>query len=458
MGICLRRALLAALMVLAVGVGSLALPGRPAGAATWTPPEGLPAGFPAPPSNLDNTNFKFSPRIAKKGDVVTITSTGGYIDLLKVWSQYPTEGTLSPAGPCSRTANSCSFNVGATTTSWQGWLVLGAMPGSFETGPYDALAIIPSGPAVSPPSAPTSVTAAGGKGKATVSWKAPSSNGGAAIQGYQVSSYIAGVFQTTKYYPSAATSQVFTPLANGVPVQFKVAAVNSAGAGALSTLTAPVVPPFGSAASFVDRMGRDLLGRAPTTAESTAEVNKLRGGANPGVVVADFRRSADAVANVDPTTRLYFAYLQRVPDKSGLQYWVGKKRGGMLISKISQTFAQSSEFTNKYGSLSNRQFVTRIYTDVLGRTADPSGVDYWTGQLDRKAKNRGQVMVGFSESSEYKGKKATSVDVAVTWISLLQAKPTQAEFDDSVDDLDAGRTLDAFAFAILKDARFANRF
>jgi hypothetical protein len=205
-------------------------------------------------------------------------------------------------------------------------------------------------------------------------------------------------------------------------------------------------------------MGRDLLGRAPTSAESTAEVTKLKAGANPGVVVSDLRRSADATTNVDPTTRLYFAYLQRVPDKSGLQYWVGKKRAGMLISKISQTFAQSNEFTTKYGTLTNRQFVTRIYTDVLGRTADPSGVNYWTGQLDRGVKNRGQVMVGFSESNEYKGKKANAVDVAVTWISLLQAKPSQAEFDDSVDDLAAGGALDAFAFAILQDARFANRF
>ena len=447
-----------AFVVLAVGVGSLALPADPVAAATWTPPEGLPAGFPAPPNNLDNTNFKFSPRIAKKGDTVTITSPAGFITFLKIWSQYPTEGTLSPVGTCTQTSTSCNFKVGATYASWQGWLVLGAMPGSTETGPYDALAIIPSGPVVNPPGAPTGVTAVGGKGKATVSWKAPASTGGAPIQGYQVSSYIAGIFQTTKYYPTTATSQAFTPAANGVPIQFRVAAVNSAGAGGQSGLTAPVVPPFGSAASFVNRMGLDLLGRAPTATETATEANKLLAGANPGLVVKDFRRSADATANVDPTTRLYFAYLQRIPDKTGLQYWVGKKRGGMLISKISQTFAASNEFKTKYGSLTNRQFVTLIYTDVLGRTADPSGVNYWTGQLDRGSKNRGQVMVGFSESNEYKGKKATSVDVAVTWISLLQAKPTQTEFDDSVDDLDAGKTLDAFAYAILKDPRYAARF
>ena len=135
--------------------------------------------------------------------------------------------------------------------------MLGAQPGSFETGPYDALAIIPSGPPITPASAPTNVAAVGGKGKATVSWAAPASTGGSAIQGYQVSSYVAGVFQTVKYFPGTATSQVFSPLANGVPVQFRVRAVTSTD-GTQSGPTQAVVPPFGSLTSFVDRMGRDL--------------------------------------------------------------------------------------------------------------------------------------------------------------------------------------------------------
>ena len=263
---------------------------------------------------------------------------------------------------------------------------------------------------------------------------APASTGGSAIQGYQVSSYVAGVFQTVKYFPGTATSQVFSPLATGVPVQFRVRAVTSTD-GTQSGPTQAVIPPFGSLTSFVDRMGRDLLGRAPTSAESTAEVTKLKAGANPGVVVSDLRRSADATTNVDPTTRLYFAYLQRVPDKSGLQYWVGKKRAGMLISKISQTFAQSNEFTTKYGTLTNRQFVTRIYTDVLGRTADPSGVNYWTGQLDAKKKSRGQVMLNFSDSNEYKTKRATYVDAVALYLQFLGRTPTLTQLTDLQTEL-----------------------
>lgn len=451
-----RWAVLAALASVAVGLALVASP-SPAVAASWTPPPDLPSNFPAPPSNLDASNFWFTPRTAKKGDTVTINSTGGYINLLKVWSQYPTQGSLSPKGSCSQTATSCQFTVGATSTGWQGWLVLGALLPSGEVGPYDALAILPSGPVSSPPGKPTGVTHAVANGVATVSWtNAP--NGGEPVTATKISMYVDGVAQGFKLVLGAVPVQTYQPVpATGV-VRFTVQQANSVGDGPVSALSVGVPPPFTTMAAFVDRQARDLLGRAPTAAESSAEVAKLLAGSSPGVVVEDFRRSTDATANVDPTTRLYFAYLQRVPDKGGLQYWVNRKRTGTTVSRISDIFANSNEFKTKYGTLTNRQFVTRIYTDVLGRTADTAGVNYWTGKLDRKERNRGQVMVGFSESSEYKRKKATSVDVAVTWISLLQASPSKADFDAAVADIAGGGTLVALADELLADGRYAARF
>lgn len=442
---------------LAVAATALIVPTpTPAAAATWTPPEGLPAGFPTPPSNLNSTNFSFSPRIAQKGDIVTINGTG-FINLLKVWSGYSTQGSLSGVGTCTQTSTSCQVRVGAPD-GWQGWIVLGANPGGVEVGPYDALAVLPSGPVATVPGAPTNVSAVGGKGQATVSWNAPASDGGAAISAYLVSAFVGGVFKTVKSFPSTSTTAVFTGLDNGVAVTFRVSAQNSKGQGASSATSPPVIPPFTSLAAAVNRQALDLLGRAPTAAESTAGVARLLAGDDPGELVADHRRSSDATTHVDPTTRLYFAYLQRVPDRSGLQFWVGRKRNGTTLSKISDTFAQSGEFRRKYGSLTNRQFVTLIYTDVLGRTADAAGVNFWTGRLDRQVTTRGQVMVGFSESNEYKRKKAVDVDVAVTWISLLQATPTSAEFADAVDDLEGGLALEDFATGILRTTRYANRF
>ncbi len=101
--------------------------------------------------------------------------------------------------------------------------------------------------------------------------------------------------------------------------------------------------------------------------------------------------------------RLYLAYFLRKPDEEGLEYWVGVRQSGRSLAQISAEFVGSNEFRMRYGSLSNRQFVELIYGNVLGRSADAGGLEYWKGALERGI-SRGDVMVGFSESSEFKTK------------------------------------------------------
>jgi hypothetical protein len=161
---------------------------------------------------------------------------------------------------------------------------------------------------------------------------------------------------------------------------------------------------------------------------------------------------------VDPTVRLYRAFLQRTPDAGGLRYWVGRKRSGTWsITRMADQFATSSEFIRKYGTLTNRQFVTRIYTDVLERTADTAGVDYWTRQLDLRRKTRGQVMVGFSESSEYQRKQAENTDVAVASVFLLGRAPSATEVTDWVTRQKAGTPHRTLVFELLDSSAYATR-
>jgi hypothetical protein len=191
----------------------------------------------------------------------------------------------------------------------------------------------------------------------------------------------------------------------------------------------PGYSPFASWAALVEREHRDVIGRAPTVTETGTWVANLQTDqATRAQLVDSLRRSSENTTNVDPTARLYRAFLGRAPDASGLKFWIGRRRAGTWsLTRMADSFASSSEFTRKYGTLTNRQFVTRIYTDVLGRASDPTGVNYWTGKLDRKEKTRGGVMVGFSESSEYKRKQAQNTDVSVAYIFLLGRVPTSTE-------------------------------
>ena len=106
---------------------------------------------------------------------------------------------------------------------------------------------------VTAPGAPSGLTATAGHAQVSLSWKAPGSDGGAAITGYNV-------YQGTSKKPVASvtgTGATVTGLTNGTTYSFKVTAVNRAGEGpasgaASATPTAAITkpgPPNGLTAS-----------------------------------------------------------------------------------------------------------------------------------------------------------------------------------------------------------------
>ncbi len=103
--------------------------------------------------------------------------------------------------------------------------------------------------------------------------------------------------------------------------------------------------------------------------------------------------------------RLYRAYFLREPERSGYDYWFNAYRQGYPLASISNDFARSKEFQDRYGYISNADFLQRVYLNVLGRGVDPSGFSYWMDQMNRGL-SRGLVMIYFSDSAEFRQKTA----------------------------------------------------
>ncbi len=123
---------------------------------------------------------------------------------------------------------------------------------------------------------------------------------------------------------------------------------------------------------------------------------------------------------------------------------------------MASSLANSAEFTKLYGDLGDRAFVEQVYRNVLDREPDASGTDYWVGQLARGVA-RGKVLVGFSESPE--NKRATAAEVTVSWAfaQMIGRVPTTVERLQWTTLLSAGTSAATLVRSLAGSDAFSRR-
>lgn len=217
--------------------------------------------------------------------------------------------------------------------------------------------------------------------------------------------------------------------------------------------------PFPNASAFVQQQYVDILGRNADAGGLEFWRARLESGSlGTGDLGANLLLSAEFGGVVAPITRLYFAALHRVPDDSGLRHWLTQVRSGMSIVDVARTFAASAEFTAANGSLDNRQFVSTLYLNVLGRAADAGGLDYWSGLLNTGRLDRGQVLYQFAESGEFVYNTRFGVTVANTYVALLRRSADAGGYNYWVDQFWRGTSPAILVGSFYKTAEYAARF
>ncbi|MCB1333016.1 MAG: DUF4214 domain-containing protein [Roseivivax sp.] len=183
-----------------------------------------------------------------------------------------------------------------------------------------------------------------------------------------------------------------------------------------------------SNAQFVELLYQNVLGRASDAAGRQGWLDRMtRGEARESVVLGfsesgefvrrtqaaaqTFEHAADDASWGGAVYRLYGATLARDPDAGGFAGWTGRLAAGATLVAASRGFVASAEFQATYGTLNNGQFVDLIYQNVLGRAADAAGRAHWVGQLNQGV-SREQVVLGFSESPEF---KALTAAAQIAW-------------------------------------------
>ena len=86
---------------------------------------------------------------------------------------------------------------------------------------------------------------------------------------------------------------------------------------------------------------------------------------------------------VDQVQNIFIAFYGRPADPAGLEYWADElEAANGDVSAIIDAFANSAEYDDQYGSLSNQELVEALYLQVLGREGEEAGVDFYVGELE----------------------------------------------------------------------------
>lgn len=142
---------------------------------------------------------------------------------------------------------------------------------------------------------------------------------------------------------------------------------------------APVAGYTPPEAEFAAAAVRDLLGREALPTEVDEMSQALRSGTTRTQVATSLAFSEEAAAAL--VDQLYQQLLQRSADATGHDFWTGRLTGRGRVRDVAVSLLGSAELQQWTGGTSEG-FVDAVYQRVLGRGADASGRAYWIDRLD----------------------------------------------------------------------------
>lgn len=237
----------------------------------------------------------------------------------------------------------------------------------------------------------------------------------------------------------SGTNRTVTAPADGnlaPPGTYMLFGLNAAGTPSVAALvdinpagTDPEPPPATLTDSeFVAASYTDVLGRAATSSERSVGLATIAS-AGRAELVEDLLLLDTAEGHSRAAIgRLYRAFFQREPDLGGFDYWYSQSVVlGYDPNPISFSFSVQPEFQNRYGDLSNSEFLNLVYANVLGRSPEAAGRAYWMDMMDSGELNRGQVMIWFSEGQENKNNVDGRILTVNAYKAVHHRMPTTSE-------------------------------
>ena len=138
-------------------------------------------------------------------------------------------------------------------------------------------------------------------------------------------------------------------------------------------------------------------------------------------------------------------------DLGGLAFWTDAFLAGEgdlaqyndNIYAIADFFVASDEFEARYpATLTDEEYVTALYNNLLGRGPDADGLAFWVGELEGDA-SRGKVLADFTNSEEAQEFNPTQQAAMQSFIALLAANEGMVTPEQATEWVAENPTLDA---------------
>jgi CSLREA domain-containing protein len=180
--------------------------------------------------------------------------------------------------------------------------------------------------------------------------------------------------------------------------------------------------------AFVFKVFRDLLGRLPDPGGLAAFAQLMNQGFSPTQVVQTIEGSLEYRAR--EVQNLYTRLLHRSADAGGLIAFANMLGAGGTVAQVEVGLLASGEYFANRGGGTDAGFVSALYLDLLGRSADASAQS-WVNALNSQSLTRAQVAADILNSgeglrdlvqgfyTEFLFRSASSSEVTV-WVHALQ--------------------------------------
>lgn len=151
-------------------------------------------------------------------------------------------------------------------------------------------------------------------------------------------------------------------------VESAVASILGA-SGAPGSSTPPPSPSESASADFINSLYKDLLGRTADAGGLNTWLNALNTGMPRIELVGILWDSAEHRAR--EVEQDYSQFLHRTPDAADLAHWTSALEAGVSERAVVAAFLHSTEYLQAHPD--NGAFIQTLFSDLLGRPADPAG-------------------------------------------------------------------------------------